>query len=126
VLDISTHHLYVAGLTIMLDAYIDRVASAAGTGLTADAITECDWVVVGHSHFDHLWGAERILANTNAKLIATYESVRLMAEAGVPEDRMICVGGGKSASRSLPSPGTGGLQRLLLDSSCDTCLMKLG
>ena len=92
----STFRLNVAGLTIMLDAYIDRIASAAGTGLTADAISECDWIVVGHSHFDHLWGAERILTNTNAKLIASYESVRLMAEAGVPEDRMICVGGGET------------------------------
>lgn len=92
----ATFRLKVAGLTIFLDAYIDRIETADGTGLTADAITECDWIVVGHSHFDHLWGAERIIANTNAKLIASYESVRVMEAAGVPLDRMICVGGGET------------------------------
>jgi L-ascorbate metabolism protein UlaG (beta-lactamase superfamily) len=92
----STFRLKVAGLTIFLDAYIDRTADAAGTGLTAADIDECDWIVVGHSHFDHLWGAERILANTSAKLIASYESIRVMEAAGVPLDRMICVGGGET------------------------------
>ena len=92
----ATFRLRVAGLTIMLDAYIDRVPGAAGTGLTADAIDACDWIVVGHSHFDHLWGAERILANTGARLIASYESVRVMEQAGVPLDRMICVAGGET------------------------------
>ena len=92
----ATFRLRTAGLTIMLDAYIDRVPSAPGTGLTADAIDACDWIVVGHSHFDHLWGAERILANTNATLIASYESVRVMEAAGVPLERMICVAGGET------------------------------
>jgi L-ascorbate metabolism protein UlaG (beta-lactamase superfamily) len=92
----ATFRLKIAGLTVFLDAYIDRAKGAAGTGLTADSITECDWIVVGHSHFDHLWGAERILANTSAKLIASYESVRVMESAGVPLDRMICVAGGET------------------------------
>lgn len=92
----ATFRLRVAGLTIMLDAYIDRVPGAAGTGLTADAIDASDWIVVGHSHFDHLWGAERIMANTKARLIASYESVRVMEQAGVPLDRMICVAGGET------------------------------
>ena len=92
----ATFRLKVAGLTIFLDAYIDRAPNAAGTGLTAGDIAECDWIVVGHSHFDHLWGAERIVANTSARLIASYESVRVMEAAGVPLDRMICVGGGET------------------------------
>jgi L-ascorbate metabolism protein UlaG (beta-lactamase superfamily) len=98
----ATFAMKTAGMTIMLDAYIDRVPSAAGPRhanghmYTADDVVECDWIVVGHSHFDHLWGAERILANTNATLIANYESVRLMEEAGVPVDRMICVAGGET------------------------------
>ena len=92
----ATFRLKVAGLTIFLDAYIDRAPDAAGTGLTAGDIAECDWIVVGHSHFDHLWGAERIVANTSARLIASYESVRVMESAGVPLDRMICVGGGET------------------------------
>jgi L-ascorbate metabolism protein UlaG (beta-lactamase superfamily) len=98
----ATFGLRTAGLTILLDAYIDRIDGAAGPktaegrSLTADDITECDWIVVGHSHFDHLYGAERIMANTNATLIASYESVRVMEQAGVPLNRMICVAGGET------------------------------
>ena len=66
-----------------------------GTGLTADDIDACDWIVVGHSHFDHLWGAERIMARTGARLIGGYETVRLLEQAGVSLDRMICVAGGE-------------------------------
>jgi L-ascorbate metabolism protein UlaG (beta-lactamase superfamily) len=50
---------------------------------------------VGHSHFDHLWGAERIMARTAASLIGSYETVRLLEQVGVPLDRMICVAGGE-------------------------------
>ncbi len=91
----STFRLRTAGITVFLDAYIDRVPGADGTGLTADDVDVCDWIVVGHSHFDHLWGAERIMANTGARLIGSYESIRLLEQAGVPLERMICVSGGE-------------------------------
>ncbi len=91
----STFRLRSAGVTVLLDAYIDRVTGAAGPGLTADDVDSCDWIVIGHSHFDHLWGADRIIANTGAKLIGSYETVRLLEHAGVPLDRMICVAGGE-------------------------------
>ncbi|MEM7284978.1 MAG: MBL fold metallo-hydrolase [Actinomycetota bacterium] len=91
----ATFRLRTAGMTIMLDAYIDRAANAVGPGLTADDIDECDWIVVGHSHFDHLYGAERIAANTGATIIGSYETVRVMEQAGVPLEQMICVAGGE-------------------------------
>ncbi len=91
----ATFRLRTAGITVFLDAYIDRAPGAAGTGLTADDIDECDWILVGHSHFDHLWGAERIVARTGATVIASYESVRLLEQLGVPPDRMICASGGE-------------------------------
>ena len=96
----ATFSLRTAGLTIFLDAYIDRPEGAEGTGLTASDITEADWILIGHSHFDHLWGAERIIANTNAMLIASYESVRVLERLGVPLDRMICVAGGETIDLS--------------------------
>lgn len=96
----ATFRLRTGGLTVFLDAYIDRASNAAGTGLTADDIDECDWIVVGHSHFDHLYGAERIAANTGARLIGSYETVRVMEQAGVPVDQMICVAGGETIALS--------------------------
>lgn len=92
----ATFRMRVAGLTVFLDAYIDRAPNAAGAGRSADEIDQCDWIVIGHSHFDHLYGAERIMANTNATLIGSYESIRVLSEAGVPESRMICVAGGET------------------------------
>jgi L-ascorbate metabolism protein UlaG (beta-lactamase superfamily) len=96
----ATFALRSAGLNIFLDAYIDRAPDAAGTGLTADDVDQCDWIVVGHSHFDHLFGAERIAVNTGARIIGSYETVRVMEGAGVPVDRMICVAGGETIALS--------------------------
>lgn len=91
----ATFRLRTSGLTVFLDAYIDRAPNAVGPGLTADDVDHCDWIVIGHSHFDHLWGADRIMARTGARLIGSYETVRLLEQAGVPVDQMICVGGGE-------------------------------
>lgn len=91
----STFRFATAGLSIFLDAYIDRVAEAPGSGLVADDIDDCDWLIIGHSHFDHLWGAERIAANTGAQVVGSYETVRVLEAAGVPIDQMICVAGGE-------------------------------
>ena len=56
---------------------------------------------MGHSHFDHLFGAETILANTNATLVGSYETVRVMEAAGVAADRMLCVSGGETVDLRL-------------------------
>lgn len=92
----ATFRLKTPGSTVYLDAYVDRAANAQGTGMTAAEIDECDWIFIGHSHFDHLYGAERIMANTDATLVGSYETVRVMEQAGVPMDKMMCVAGGES------------------------------
>ena len=92
----ATFRLRSGGLTIFLDAYIDRTPGADGAGRSAADITECDWILVGHSHFDHLYGAETIMANTSATLIGSYETIRVMESAGMPSERMICVSGGET------------------------------
>lgn len=96
----ATFALRTAGLTVFLDAYIDRAGNAPGTGRTAADVDECDWIVVGHSHFDHLYGAERIARNTGARIVGSYETVRVMEQAGVPVDQMICVAGGETVALS--------------------------
>jgi L-ascorbate metabolism protein UlaG (beta-lactamase superfamily) len=78
-----------------LDAYIDRVPAAPGTGLRADDIERADWIVVGHSHFDHLWGAERIAKRTGATIIGSHETVRIMEQVGVPLAQLLPVAGGE-------------------------------
>lgn len=91
----ATFRMRTAQLTIFLDAYIDRAPDAPGPGLSASQIDECDWIVVGHSHFDHLYGAETIAANTQCRIIGSYETVRVLEACGVPLERMIGVAGGE-------------------------------
>src|SRR4051794_30069945 len=129
----ATFRLTVPGAVVFLDAYIDRVEGAPGTGLTADDVDDCDWIVVGHSHFDHLWGAERIIANTGATMIGSYESVRLMEEAGVPAERLICAAGGERVRLSddvtvsvLPSQHSCVWSHTGMVQSGEVCLGDLG
>ena len=84
-------------LVVFLDAYIDRVPNAAGPQprLTAGNVDRCDYIVVGHSHFDHLWGAERIAMRTGATIIGSHESVRVMEAQGVPMAQLVPVAGGE-------------------------------
>ena len=129
----ATFRLRAAGMTIFLDAYIDRAPDAPGTGLTADDVDECDWIVIGHSHFDHLAGAERIMANTRATLIGSYETVRVMEAAGVPVERMICVAGGERvrlgpdvAVSVLPSQHSCVWSHAQMHQSGEACIGDLG
>jgi L-ascorbate metabolism protein UlaG (beta-lactamase superfamily) len=79
----------------MLDAYVDRVPGAPGPGLSADDVAAADWILVGHSHFDHLWGAERISRNTGARVVGSYETARVLLAAGVPARQLVPVSGGE-------------------------------
>jgi L-ascorbate metabolism protein UlaG (beta-lactamase superfamily) len=107
----ATFRLRTAGgLTVFLDAYLDRVPGAAQSGFGVDDAVAADWILVGHSHFDHLYGAERIAARTGATVVGSYETVRILAAEGVPERQLIPVSGGERVAldatttvRVLPS-----------------------
>lgn len=96
----ATFRLALDDLVVMLDAYVDRVPSAPGPGLTADDVPAADWILVGHSHFDHLWGAERITENTGARVVGSYETVRVLRDAGVPARQLLPVAGGERVQLS--------------------------
>ncbi|WP_157163530.1 MBL fold metallo-hydrolase [Nocardia aobensis] len=89
----ATFRLTVGELVVFLDAYIDRFPGAPGPDVHTDDIDRADWIVVGHSHFDHLWGAERIARRTGATIIGSHESIRIMEQEGVPDDQLLPVSG---------------------------------
>jgi L-ascorbate metabolism protein UlaG (beta-lactamase superfamily) len=91
----ATFRLTVGDLVIFLDAYMERVPSAVPIGITVDKIDRADWIVVGHSHFDHLYGAERLARATGATLIGSHETVRIMEAQGVPLAQLMPVAGGE-------------------------------
>jgi L-ascorbate metabolism protein UlaG (beta-lactamase superfamily) len=91
----ATFRLTIGELVIFLDAYLDRVPAAPQVGLRPEEVERADWIVVGHSHFDHLYGAERIAKRTGAKILGSHETVRIMEAQGVPIEQMIAVAGGE-------------------------------
>lgn len=91
----ATFQLTLGDLVVFLDAYMDRVGAAPDVGLTTAQVQRADHILVGHSHFDHLWGAERIARNTGATVIGSHETVRLMRDDEVPEAQCIAVAGGE-------------------------------
>ncbi len=94
-LGVSTYRLVVDDLVISLDAYIDRNPLATPVGMRVADVQRADYVLVGHSHFDHLWGAERIAHQTGATIIGSHESVRLMEIEEVPDEQLVAVAGGE-------------------------------
>jgi L-ascorbate metabolism protein UlaG (beta-lactamase superfamily) len=92
---VSTFRLRVGDTVLFLDAYLDRVPDAPPVGLASRDVTDADAVLVGHSHFDHLHGAQFIAARTGATIVGSYETTRLMAEAGVPAEQLSPAGGGE-------------------------------
>src|SRR2546426_4654095 len=95
-LGVATFRLTVGERVIFLDAYMDRVPAAPPVGLGAAEVARADYVLVGHSHFDHLWGAERIAARTGATVIGSHETIRLLHDPdGIAEEQLIAVAGGE-------------------------------
>jgi len=92
----ATFRLRLGELVVFLDAYLDRVPSAKPVGLTIDEVDRADWIVVGHSHFDHLFGAERIARRTGATIVGSYETVRVMRAQGVVDGQLMAVAGGET------------------------------
>ena len=63
----ATFRLTVGELVLFLDTYMDRVPSAPPVGLGAAEVTKADFILMGHSHFDHLGGADVIAKNTGRR-----------------------------------------------------------
>jgi len=91
----ATFRLTIGDTVIFLDAYMDRVPSAPPVGLRSAGVTRADYILVGHSHFDHLAGAEVIAQNTGARTIGSNESCRVMRERGVPPEQLLASQGGE-------------------------------
>jgi L-ascorbate metabolism protein UlaG (beta-lactamase superfamily) len=91
----ATFRLTIDDLVIFLDAYMDRVATAPPVGLAAADVARADFILVGHSHFDHISGADVIAQNTGARIIGSNESCHVMKRAGVPVGQLLPSQGGE-------------------------------
>src|SRR5205823_5645032 len=91
----ATYRLEFGDTVVFLDAYMDRVPDAPPVGLSAADVKQAAFILVGHSHFDHLAGAEVIAPNTGARIIGSPETCRVMRERGVPWSQLLMSAGGE-------------------------------
>ena len=100
----ATFRLLIDDQTIFLDTYIDRVSAAPNVGISTTEIKNADFIFIGHSHFDHIGGADIIAKNTGAEVIGSNESVRILIEAGVPREQLRRAQGVKGTALAILSP----------------------
>ena len=65
------------------------------TTLIDSLITEADFILVHHGHFDHLGDVPYIARKTGARVIGTETTMMILRAYGVPSDQLYPVGGGE-------------------------------
>ncbi|KAL9562936.1 hypothetical protein ACKAV7_012953 [Fusarium commune] len=88
----STLEFY--GLTIFHDTWLEKPVGLK-RHLELDDVTELDYIVISHAHFDHLPGSDQVALRTGATVIANCEAINRLRDAGVPDTQLIPVSGGE-------------------------------
>lgn len=103
-----------ANVTVLVDPYISRLQYAdrrhpdddrhafardeigvSDTDLIDTLVTEADFILVHHAHYDHLGDVPYIAKRTGAKVIGSETSITILRAYGIPEDQLYAVGGGE-------------------------------
>lgn len=103
-------------VTVLIDPYISRLKLGDGpsvsdedkrksympsdyfesdTALIDKIVGKVDFILVHHSHFDHLSDVPYIAKKTRAKVVATETSCNILRAYGIPEQQLIAVKGGE-------------------------------
>ncbi|KAJ5660877.1 uncharacterized protein N7484_000249 [Penicillium longicatenatum] len=90
----TTFRIRAPGLTIFHDTWLDR-PSLMPQYLNINDVTDADYILISHAHFDHLPGADRIAKRTGAIIIANSEAINRLREAGVSDEQLVPVAGGE-------------------------------
>ena len=69
--------------------------AVSDTTLIDSLISEADFILVHHGHFDHLGDVPYIARKTGAKVIGTETTVMILRAYGIPNDQLYAVGGGE-------------------------------
>jgi len=102
--------------TVLVDPYISRVKLGTGPGISPEdtrpsvsrsdyfvsdtlgidsLITKADFILVHHSHFDHLSDVPYIARKTGAKVVGTETTCNILRAYGIPEEQLYPVRGGE-------------------------------
>lgn len=91
----ATWRLTAGRTVVWLDAYITRAPTAAPPPQPAREITRADYILIGHSHFDHIADAGLLAANTGATVVGSALSCEIVQDEGVPPAKTITCAGGE-------------------------------
>ena len=116
--------------TVLVDPYISRIKLGTGPGISPEdtrpsvsrsdyfvsdtlaidsLITRADFILVHHSHFDHLSDVPYIARKTGAKVVGTETTCNILRAYGIPDEQLYPVRGGedyqfeKFSVRVIPS-----------------------
>jgi len=102
--------------TVLIDPYISRIKLGEGPSISPDdkrknygrddyyesdtllidsLIKKVDFILVHHSHFDHLSDVPYIARKTGAKVIATETTTNILKGYGIPNEQLYTVKGGE-------------------------------
>ncbi|KAF4331906.1 hypothetical protein FBEOM_14315 [Fusarium beomiforme] len=90
----TTFRLKWKGLTIFHDTWLEKPVGLKRY-LELGDVTELDYIVISHAHFDHLPGSDQLALRTGATVIANCEAINRLRDAGVPDTQLIPVSGGE-------------------------------
>jgi L-ascorbate metabolism protein UlaG (beta-lactamase superfamily)/enamine deaminase RidA (YjgF/YER057c/UK114 family) len=76
-------------------AYARNAVAKSDTALIDKLITRADFILVHHSHFDHLGDVPYIAKKTGAKVIGTETTTSILRAYGIPREQLYTVGGGE-------------------------------
>ncbi len=103
-------------ITVLVDPYLTRMKLGTGPGVSEkdtrktvlrsdvfvsdtllidSLITKADFILVHHSHFDHLSDVPYIAKKTGAKVIGTETTFNILRGYGIPEEQLYPVKGGE-------------------------------
>ncbi|MGI8927634.1 MAG: MBL fold metallo-hydrolase [Tepidiformaceae bacterium] len=105
----ATWRLFVEDTVIWLDAYLNRAASAPPLPLRAEQIESAHYILIGHSHFDHIADAAVMARNSGGTVVGSALSCEIVRDGGIPAPQTtVCSGGeklqlGPVAVRVFPS-----------------------
>ncbi len=91
----ATYRLTIGELVVFLDTFMDRTSTAPSVGMSTTDVRRADWLLIGHSHWDHIAGADVIAKRTGARVIGSHETARVLRERGVPEEQLLSAQGGE-------------------------------
>ena len=65
------------------------------TEMIDQLISDADFILIHHSHYDHLGDVPYIAKKTGAKVIGTETAIMILRSYGIPNDQLYAVGGGE-------------------------------